>query len=54
MGIVDNIVRVITGVEPVFTFMSGLWYCFPISFRLVFATLFGAAITFVVLKMFVL
>ena len=46
--------RLLSGIQPVFDFMSALWYAFPLSIRIVFVIFFGVAIGLVMIRNFVL
>ena len=48
------LVRLISGIQPVFDFMAALWYALPISVQVVFALFFAVAISLVMLRNFIL
>lgn len=48
------LIRLISGVQPVFTFMGSLWYALPLAFRVVFALFFAVAVSLVLIRTFIL
>ena len=47
-------IRLVSGIEPVFSFMGELWGCMPLAVRLVFTIFFGLAIAIQMLRASVL
>ena len=48
------LLRVITGIQPVFTFMGALWSAFPLAVRITVALFFAVAVGLVMIRNFVL
>ena len=48
------LIRLITGIQPVFTFMLDLWGAFPLALKVVIALFFAVAIGLVMIRNFIL
>ncbi|WP_165450554.1 hypothetical protein [Intestinimonas massiliensis (ex Afouda et al. 2020)] len=46
--------RLISGIQPVFTFMLSLWSAFPLALKLIIALFFAVAIGFVMIRNLIL
>ena len=48
------LVRMITGIQPVFDFMLSLWSAFPLALKLIIALFFAVAVSLVMIRNFIL
>ena len=48
------LVRLVTGIQPVFDFMLSLWSAFPLALKLVIALFFAVAVGFVMVRNLIL
>lgn len=48
------LIRLVTGIQPVFDFMLALWSAFPLALKLIIALFFAVAIGFVMLRNLIL
>lgn len=48
------LIRLVTGIQPVFDFMLALWSAFPLALKLIVALFFAVAIGFVMLRNLIL
>ena len=48
------LVRLVTGIQPVFDFMLSLWSAFPLALKLVIALFFAVSVGFVMVRNLIL
>lgn len=48
------LIRLVTGIQPVFDFMLALWSAFPLALKLIIALFFAVAIGFVMIRNLIL
>ena len=48
------LIRLVTGIQPVFDFMLSLWSVFPLAMKLVIALFFAVAVGLVMVRNFIL